>query len=81
MTAPQDTPPRFYILEDEFAELHSSACVCGGFAGTAEWDSTRRPCDVGVGPVIGIVTDTRQWRELGSPRSEEAFREALAAGP
>ncbi len=66
---------------EQFVEPHPSSCVCGGFAGTAAWDSTRRPCDIGAGPAIRIVMDTRQWRELGRPRSEEALRESLDAGP
>jgi hypothetical protein len=64
-----------------FVKLHPQGCVRDGFAGTAAWDSPRRSCDVGAGPVIGIVVDTHQWLDLGSPRSEEAFREALGAGP
>ena len=66
---------------EQFVELHSRSCACGGFAGFAAWDSTSRPCGDGPGPAIGIVVDARQWRELGSPRSEEAFREVLAVGP
>ena len=81
MTALEGTPSEIRAPEDEFVELHPLACVCGGFAGMAAWDSTRRPCDDGAGRAIGIVVDTRRWRDLGSPRSEEAFREALAAGP
>lgn len=81
MTAPGGRPSEFRVPEDEFVELHPFACVCRGFAGTAAWDSTRRPCVDGAGPAIGLVVETRRWRELGSPRSEEAFREALAAGP
>jgi hypothetical protein len=37
---------------------------------------TRR-CDDMARPSIGIIVETRQQRELGSPGSEEAFREAL----
>jgi hypothetical protein len=80
MTALRETPLGFRVLEDEFVELRSSIYVCGGFAGTAAWDSTRRPCEDGAGPVIGFVVDSRRWRELGSPKSEEGFREALATG-
>lgn len=81
MTAPRGTPFDFRAPEDEFVELHSLGCVCGGFAGKAAWDSTGRPCENSAGPAIRIVMDTRQWRELGSPRSEEAFREAWVVGP
>jgi hypothetical protein len=77
MTAQRAMPTRIRVPEDEFVELHPRACLCGGFARTAAWDSTRRPGDDGAGPAIGIVVDTWRWRELGSPRSEEAFREAL----
>jgi hypothetical protein len=81
MTAQRAKPSGIRLPDDEFVELHPLTCGCGGFAGKTAWDSTRRPCDVGAGPAIGIVVDTRRWRELGSPRSEDAFREALAVGP
>lgn len=69
------------VHEEDFVELHSKACQCGGMAAEGLWDSTRRPCSNRSRHAIGIVVDRARWEALGSPRSEEAFREALAVGP
>jgi hypothetical protein len=73
------TPSMPEPTEKHYVELHPRNCACGGFAAEGPWDSARRPCDIGRGPAVGIVVDREAWKAIGEPRSEEAFREALAA--
>lgn len=77
MTELDETPANSRPLEVGFVELHPATCGCGGFAGEGPWDSSRRRCDGGRRPAIRVVLDARSWHDLGSPRSDEAFREAL----
>ncbi len=71
--------PRHRDTVEEYVELHTRDCLCGGLAYRGTCPFGTRSCG-DVRPLrMAVLVKASDWEEMGSPSCEEAYKETLTA--